>query len=549
MWWRKTASEKTLHTYSGSAVDTYGGPALHPVSVYTLRIKAKQEDTHAHVYLHEGPTPWGVFPELPFDPRVHVLGVGMSSVTLTWSPSPSVTKALHTHIHARPYEYCVTVNRKHNYRSLCAAQEEKGGIKDEGKKKVVVKLDRFDECVCVCEVVESVCTVSELLPNTLYYFDVFVIDRMNGTSAAYTGMVAHTHAESHTHADPHPFTDPHTLTDPHVLTDLHPHSVTPLREGQVQWVTLKSGADERRSFRFRPRGGQKNGLLTLLSCNNTQTLTNTLSVSVMARGNVLTSQEVGDQLVQMWLQGFSSYLIQLRLSARNTQAAERKTLCLKMQASSAFHRRGAPALPNTLHIKSFNTLRTCSSVTLAWMGTEERGLYCLYRRRVDGQSETGGERRETGQNKEIRGTQRSETGGDGVIRGRQKCETGRDRLVQGRQTSETGGNGVIWGRTRSETGQDIVICSEQKRETGRNRVIPREHRSDTDRCLAPESRPPDQRVLCKYFQELDARRAVTTATVGGLEAETLYTFDIYLMRRWALPVKYRSKTVRTRRDC
>ncbi|KAK3537586.1 hypothetical protein QTP70_015797, partial [Hemibagrus guttatus] len=484
VWWRKSANEKILHTYSGSAADTYEGPALHPVSIYTLQIKSTQGDTHAHVYLHEGPAPWGLFPELPFDPRVHLLGVGMSSVTLTWNPSPSVLKELHTHTHTQQYEYCVTVNRKHNYRSLCAAQEENRGTKDEWKKRAV----------CVCEEMESVCTISDLLPNTLYYFDVFVTDRMNGTSAAYTGTAAHTHVESRAHTEP------------------HTHRVTQLREGQVQWVTLSSGADERRSFRFRPRGGQKKGLLTLLNCNNAHT--HTLSVSVSARGNELTSQEVGDGLVQMWLQGFSSYLIQLRLSASHMHAAERKTLCVKMQASSAFHRREAPALPHTLHIKSFNTLRTCSSVTLAWMGTEERGLYCLYRRRADIQSETGG-----------------------------------DNVKRARQRSETGGDQRLWGGPRSETGQDLMMCSDQKRKTGRIRAKHRERMNDTDRCLAPESRPPDQRVLCKYFQELDARRAVTTATVNGLEPETLYTFDIYLMRRWALPVKYHSKTVKTRRDC
>lgn len=516
MWWRKSASEKTLHTYSGSAVDTYEGPALLSGSVYTLRIKSTQEDTRAYIYLHEGPAPWGALPQLPSDPRVHTLGVGMSSVTLTWSPSPSVIKSLHTHAHAQPYEYCVTVNRKHNYRSLCAAQEEKEGIKDEWKKSAMIKLDRFKDDVCVCKEVESVCTVSELLPNTYYYFDVFVIDRMNGTSASYEGMAAHTHAESQTHTDLHTHLQPRT------------HRVTPLREGQVQWVTLSSGADERRSYRFRPRGGQKNGLLTLLSCNTTHTHLHTLSISVSARGNELTSQEVGNQLVQVWLQGFSSYLIQLRLSAQSTHAAKREPLCVKMQASSAFHRQGAPALPHTLHIKSFSTLRTCSSVTLAWMGTEERGLYCLYRRRADEQSETDGE-------KEIRGGVKSETGGKSV--------------VQGRQRSETGGNGVVWAAPRSEIDQNVAICSKRKSEAGRNRVIPCKRRTDTDRCLAPESRPPDQRVLCKYFQELDARRAVTTATVGGLEAETLYTFDIYLIRRWALPVKYHSKTVRTRRDC
>lgn len=542
VWWKKSASEKTLHIYSGSAVDTYVSPVLHPGSVYTLRIKSMYEDTYAHIYLHEGHAPWEVFPELPSDPRVHMLGVGMSSVTLTWGPSPSVIKSLHAHTHSL-YEYCVTVNRQQNYRSLCAAQEEKGGIKDEWKKSDMIKLDRLKEHVCVCKEVESVCTISELLPNTLYYFDVFVIDRMNGTSASYVGTAAHTHTESH------------TLTDIHTHTKPHTHKVTLLREGKVQCVTLSSGADERQSFRFRPRGGQKNGLLTLLSCNDTHTLTHILSVFVSAGGNELKSQEVGDQLVQVWLQGFSSYLIQLRLFARNTHAAQRETVCVKIQASSAFHRRGAPALPHTLHIKSFNTLRTCSSVTLAWMGTEERGLYCLYRRRAHEQSGTGGEkvisggqRCETGGDTVIKGRQRSETGGERVIRGGQRCETG-DRVIKGRQKSETGEEKVILDAPRSETDQNVAMYSKQKSVTSGNRVIPRKHKTETDRCLAPESRPPDQRVLCKYFQELDARRAVTTATVEGLEAETLYTFDIYLIRRWALPVKYHSKTVRTRRDC
>ncbi|MCI4383055.1 hypothetical protein PGIGA_G00021900 [Pangasianodon gigas] len=177
VWWRKSASEKTLHTYSGSAVDTYEGPALHPVSIYTLRIKSTQEDTHAHVYLHEGPALWGVFPELPFDPRVHMLGVGMSSVTLTWSPSPSVIKAQHTHIHTRLYEYCVTVNRKHNYRSLCAAQEEKGELKDERKERAVVKLDRFDEHELDARRAVTTATVGGLEAETLYTFDIYLMRR------------------------------------------------------------------------------------------------------------------------------------------------------------------------------------------------------------------------------------------------------------------------------------------------------------------------------------------------------------------------------------
>lgn len=137
------------------------------------------------------------------------------------------------------------------------------------------------------------------------------------------------------------------------------------------------------------------------------------------------------------------------------------TASVKMQTSSAYHRRGVPSLPSTLQIKSFNRLRGCNSVTLAWMGTEERSLYCVYRRKL----------------------------------------------------------GI--GETEATTAP----------------------------CLGPESRSDTERVLCKYFQELNPRRAVTTAVIGGLEPGMAYVFDVYLMRRWGIPIKYGSKMVKTRKDC
>ncbi|KAI3362735.1 hypothetical protein L3Q82_001802 [Scortum barcoo] len=111
-----------------------------------------------------------------------------------------------------------------------------------------------------------------------------------------------------------------------------------------------------------------------------------------------------------------------------------------MQTSSAYHRRGVPSLPSTLQIKSFNRLRGCNSVTLAWMGTEERSLYCVYRRKL------------------------------------------------GNSEAEAEG-------------------------------------------------------------ELNPRRAVTTAVIGGLEPGMAYVFDVYLMRRWGIPIKYASKMVKTRKEC
>ncbi|XP_062863915.1 protein NDNF [Trichomycterus rosablanca] len=659
VWWRNSGGEMRLHSYSGGAVDVYEGPVFDLTSVYTLHIKSVQQDSKAEVYLYEGPASSRVLPELPSDSRVHTLGVGMSSVTLTWRPSSSSVRA-------QRYEYCVTVNRKQNFASFCAARKEhenQNGVKTKRQQEAEGQRTGSHNHLCVCSVVENVCTVSDLLPNTSYYFDVFLMDRVNSNSVAYEGTMAQTHAESHTH--------PVSYTPP---------GVTALRDGRARRVSLNSGENEGRSFRFRPRGGQMNGLLTLQSCNNTNTLAHTLIVSVSARGTELASQEVKDQLIQIWLQGTSSYRINIQLRPKlpsvGLHGVKSERVCVKLQASSAYHRQGAPSLPHTLHVKSFNPLRTCSSVTLAWMGTEERGLYCLYKHKADEESETAryrvieSERRsdteryrktpsaaksETDQHrvKQRRGKSdrisetdqdgvrfgqwksklRSEPDQDGEIKSAQrrsrdqdqyreiqrsenvpdkvrwsgwKNETERDRVIWGEQKRET--DEVIESETdegtrnrRSDTDQYRVKRSNQKRvqrsdthgviqnklksdteafgvslrsdkrrrsedrtrdpdsvtqrherrrsDTERHGVIRHKHTGVTDRCLAPESRPPDQRVLCKYFQELDARRAVTTATVGGLEAGTAYTFDVYLIRRWALPVKYHSITVRTRREC
>ncbi len=466
VWWRGSGREVRIYTYTGNAVDTYNGPAYAPASIYILRLKSNEQDTQVTAYLHEGPGPSGAFPVLPSDPRVHTLGVGMTSVTLNWATSSSVVVK---DGHRPHHEYCVLVNHKHNYRSLCAAREgirkeiqsvQKRQRRSKQSKEVVwatlkdwwwrqpdalkngesSTTEKFEDPGCVCRDIESVCTVSDLLPDTQYYFDVFVVDRVNGTSAAYTGTFARTHEEARP-------------------------AVTSLRESQVKWVTLSGDASSLQGdqFRFKPRGWQQNGLLTLHTCNSTSKV----KVTVSSKGQTLTSQEVGHQLAQIWLHGAPSYLIQLQALALGSSStitnadSSKSKFCLKMQASSAYHRRAVPVFPTTLQIKSFNKLRTCNSVTLAWMGTEERSLYCVYRRQSP---------------------------------------------LDSKHTS-------------------------------------------TDRCIDPESRPANERVLCKYFQELNPRRAVTTAVIGELEPGMLYVFDVYLMRRWGLPIKYHSKTVKTRSEC
>uniref|UniRef100_A0A3Q0RCY7 Protein NDNF n=1 Tax=Amphilophus citrinellus TaxID=61819 RepID=A0A3Q0RCY7_AMPCI len=474
VWWRGPGTEEKLHSFSGSAVDSYSGPSYPTASIYILRLRSKQQNTRATVYLHEGLGPSGVFPSLPPDPQVHTLGVGMTSVTLSWVPSASITNLPHMQT---SYEYCVLVNSQQNYPSLCAAQKSMRKEKDQKQEKKekrrsvtvwpILKewwwqqwdtypeprspppslTDEYEDLQCVCQGTESVCTVSELLPETQYYFDVFVVNRLNGTSMTYKGTFARTHEEARP-------------------------AITTLREGELKWVTFQDrGFKSEQFFSFHPRGWQQSGLLTLQSCGGGEKV----KVTVSSKGQVLTSQAVRGELVHIWLQGSPSYLIHLEREGTATghtstvtdpSLPEVLTASVKMQTSSAYHRRGVPSLPSTLQIKSFNRLRGCNSVTLAWMGTEERSLYCVYRRKL------------------------------------------------GSREAEAGGGSAL-----------------------------------TAPCLGPESRSDTERVLCKYFQELNPRRAVTTAVIGGLEPGKAYVFDVYLMRRWGIPIKYASKMVKTRKEC
>lgn len=470
MWWQGPGTEEKMHSFAGNTVDTYMGPSHPHASIYIVRLRSKLQTTRATVYLHEGVGLSGVFPLLPGDPRVHTLGVGMTSVTLSWSPSASITG--HRHIQ-KSYDYCVLVNTKQNYPSLCAARESVRKEKEEKQQKKarrggvsvwpVLKewwwqqLDSYPkpqssssfiadgdtDLQCVCQGTESVCTVSELLPDTQYYFDVFVIDRLNRTSMAYKGTSAQTHEDARA-------------------------VITMLREGELRWVTFDDrGSRLEQFFTFHPQGLLQSCLLTLQSCSGGEKI----KVTVSSKGQVLTSQAVTGDLAHIWLQGSSSYLIHLKRDGttsghKSTALPGGLLASVKMQISSAYHRRGVPSLPSTLQIKSFNRLRGCNSVTLAWMGTEERSLYCVYRRKV--------------------------------------------------------------GTLEEEAGPVSNL---------------------TAPCLGPESRSDTERVLCKYFQELNPRRAVTTAVIGGLEPGMAYVFDVYLMRGWGIPIKYASKMVKTRKEC
>ncbi|XP_072001669.1 protein NDNF-like [Engystomops pustulosus] len=189
---------------------------------YFLDVVSLESDTSFQVFVWgqgDESVPW---PTLPEDPRVDVISVEENKVDLSWEPSVGPPEA--------KFEYCVFINRRHNYKTLCAtelsakneieyqdnfdakAKKQLNIITEKSKSKVnsyqksyksgkdpgMVGDDNFlssktfsgGQRVCVGTSLNA--SISGLKPKSLYYIDVFAVNPKDGTSVAYTGTFAET---------------------------------------------------------------------------------------------------------------------------------------------------------------------------------------------------------------------------------------------------------------------------------------------------------------------------------------------------------------------
>ncbi|NXU78632.1 NDNF protein, partial [Oreotrochilus melanogaster] len=431
----------TIFNYKGNSIETYMGMSSHS-SLYILEFLSTERDTHITVYLTTDTTSENLYPELPMDPRIDVIGIGHTTVTLTWKHSPSVSQ------HRENIQYCLLVNEKHNYKSLCAAET---AIRSSGMKlppalalslspyllepQQVMILSKSELSIInkvssgevrqICMGTKNTYTVPSLSPNTQYYFDVFVVNLLTNASAAYTGTFARTLEE------PEP-------------------KVTELKDGKVIQVVLDGKKNKYYNLQYQSRYKKIQFIFQL--CHGQ------VRVHITKNGKTVASENISG-LRYFSLKGklLDTYLVQLR-------SAEESNSSVKVQVSPHFHKPLFPLLPESLKIKSFSKLRSCNSVTIAWLGTQEESKYCVYKKRIE---------------------------------------------------------------------EDQVWMDLQ----------------NLDRCSGPETRHKSEKVLCKYFYDINLQRAVTTETINGLDAGTLYLFDVYLFGPSGIPVRYHSKVVKTRKKC
>ncbi|XP_061095798.1 protein NDNF [Conger conger] len=360
-----------LFSYKGNDVESYVSSSA-PAGLYQLELLSTEKDSGVRVYASTTPASDQPYPELPYDPRLDVTALGRTTVTLAWKPSPTGARL------GQPLQYCVVVGQEHNFKSLCAVEARTGAEEafmsgpepgrdfspfdfghfgfasernDLGRDHragprapppAPVRASRADiRKVCIGN--KSTFTVADLKPDTQYYFDVFALNAASNLSSAYVGTFARTKEEPK-------------------------QKTLELKDGKVADVFIKRKGSK--FLRFAPVSSHQKVTLYLHSCLDA------VQVQVRRDGKLVLSQNAeGVRQFQLRGKPKAKYLIRLRGSRKGASV-------LKVLASTRPNKQPFPSLPEDTRIKAFDKLRSCSSVTVAWLGTQDRHKFCVYRREV-----------------------------------------------------------------------------------------------------------------------------------------------------------------------
>ncbi|XP_066576094.1 protein NDNF [Amia ocellicauda] len=364
-----------LFSYKGNDVESYVASSS-PSGLYQLELISTEKDTNFKVYATTTPESDQPYPELPYDPRVDVTSLGRTTVTLAWKPTPTGS------LMKQPIQYCVVINKEHNFKSLCAVEGKlnaddafmlapKPGLdfspfdfshfgfpseNDSGKDRSLVgksvpgKMSRSYttkqkvDLQKVCIGNKNIFTVSELKPDVQYYFDVFAVNTVTNMSTAYVGTFAKTKEEAK-------------------------QKTVELKDGKVTDVFIKRKGSK--FLRFAPVSSHQKVMFYVHSCLDA------IQIQVRRDGKLLLSQNVeGVRQFQLRGKPKAKYLIRLRGSRKGASM-------LKILATTRPNKQPFPSLPEDTRIKAFDKLRTCTSVTVAWLGTQERNKFCIYKKEVD----------------------------------------------------------------------------------------------------------------------------------------------------------------------
>ncbi|XP_044137080.1 protein NDNF-like [Bufo gargarizans] len=336
---------------------------------YFLDFMSLESDTSIQVFVwNQGDqsVPW---PRLPENPRVHIVSVEENKIDLSWEQSLGPAKA--------EFEYCLFINRKHNYKTLCAteldAKNELEYHQDNLDTKVKKSLNIITEkskrkeyfypksYVKVSDMVEDdnflsskslaggqrMCvgtslnaTIHDLRPKSLYYVDVFAVNPKDGTSVAYTGTFAETKSQK--------------ITQIPKLPDEEMVNIFLKRKG-VKIMSINPSINRLR-------------WLFVHSCLYKA------HIQIMVNGRIEVSRSVqGAHNFKLLGNPMDNFIISLKSSKGGAGL-------VKLFTTTAHNHLPFSNLPPDINLSV--SKRSCSSATVTWTGTGPGIKYCIYVRHL-----------------------------------------------------------------------------------------------------------------------------------------------------------------------
>lgn len=340
-----------LYTLSGEVAETLRIDT--PVEgIYTVDITSIKTESYVKIFATTSPDV-DRFPELPLDNHVKVVEKSAKSFTVAWNPSPD-----ERHF-GEDIEYCVAVNKKRSYKTLCSVLSHLNGdpkptlppnygfgfSTDVFRKKVIkqkarpIKPAKKGSIFFKCVGRDKKLTYDKVKDGNGYYVDVYVKNKQSEKSRQYHGIYVKTKRK---------------------------RKFSRLKEGKITSVNF-SRKKKHHSYSFKIKRSTKDVHLAISSCVGT-----TLVELKSKNGTFHKSRIKSSQILSIRDLHPGVYSVALSKSV-----SKRQTVYISM--TSKLKAKKMPVLPEDTTVKVFDYLTTCNSITVAWMGTEKKQKYCLYK--------------------------------------------------------------------------------------------------------------------------------------------------------------------------
>lgn len=337
-------SEERRRTYRESSA---------AAGLYVLDITSTKSDSIVRVLATSTGASHPVYPALPVDRKVEVLGTSGRTITFRWPDAAAANVA-------RAVEYCLSVTRVRNFRTHCSFMAHAKG----DKKPVLSRADQWGfswEKEAMRNLRRKANPVKAMSPRKIlihqcvgskkeftfkkarkgktYYIDVYVVDKKTNKAEAFEGAVVKMPGRSAARK-----------------------SSVQILDGERKTLKLKKGnVPQMVTFDAKHQ-------MALLS----------VELGVCA-GKIPfeiyhNSKLVHRSIVKRWKRVRMKNVLPGTYTFKFPRLQRRKSFVSVYVTS----RPSDLTVPRNMSIKVFDSMTTCTNVTVAWMGTHKKQKYCLF---------------------------------------------------------------------------------------------------------------------------------------------------------------------------